>query len=66
MTTPRLRTSLSARVPHTPDDREHLDAMARAAWHQQGIFTVRVDEVAREMDRLYLTAMAEERWGKRG
>lgn len=64
MTPPRLRTSLSRHIPSTPADREHLDAMARAAWHQQGIFTVRVDEVAREMDRLYLTQLAEERWGR--
>jgi hypothetical protein len=63
--TPRLRTSLSARVPHTPADREHLDAMARAAWQKQGIFTVRVDEVAREMDRMFLTAMANEMLGER-
>ena len=60
-----MRTSLSRHIPRTPDDREHLDAMARAAWHQQEAAMFRRDQVRSEMEWLFIEAMANKLYGER-
>lgn len=60
-----MRSYLSKHMPQAPlsDDEKHR--MAAAAWHQQGIACIAVDEVEDDFERQVVTNVANGRYGKR-
>ncbi|KJS40371.1 MAG: hypothetical protein VR70_05895 [Rhodospirillaceae bacterium BRH_c57] len=59
------RTSLSRHIQSGPTDDATLDAMRSAAWHQQGVVMLRLDEVACEWTRQAVENHMAARYGKR-
>lgn len=60
-----MRSYLSKHMPQAPlsDDEKHR--MAAAAWHQQGIACIAVDEVTDPWAKQIVTNLANGRYGKR-
>lgn len=60
-----MRSHLARHQPETPAGEDHLRAMRAAAWHRQGIVTLRPDEITDEWLRQALVNEAERRFGRR-
>ncbi len=60
-----MRSSLASRVLRDPTPTEQLEPLRRAAWHQQGVITLRPEEITDEWLRQGLVNLAEKLYGKR-
>lgn len=59
------RSPLARLLPETPTSAEHLEAMRRRAWLDQGVAVIRPDEIPDEWTRRAVIAEATRRWGRR-
>mgnify|MGYP000508728728 CR=1 FL=1 len=52
-------------VTRTPTNAEEMEAMRRRAWHEQGVVSLRPEEINDAWERQVVINLAEARWGKR-
>lgn len=60
-----VRSYLSSRVPREPLSDDDLQPMRLRAWREQGILTIRPEEIDDEIERRFLQAIAERFFGPR-
>lgn len=60
-----LRSSLGRCQPRTPTSAEELDAMRRAAWHQQGVVVLDPASISDDWTRQAVINEATRLYGKR-
>ena len=60
-----MRSPLARLLPETPTSAEHLEAMRRRAWLDQGVIVLRPDELRDDFARQAIVNEATRRWGRR-
>ena len=60
-----MRSSLAPHLPRGPTPTEQLEPLRRAAWHQQGVITLRPEEITDEWLRQGVVNLAEKLYGRR-
>ncbi len=65
MSRPSIPCPLGRIVPQSPANDDELRVMRAAAWHQQGIVVVPLNEIYNDWDRVFLTGIANNLYGER-
>lgn len=60
-----MRSHLARHQPDRPADDDHLEAMRRAAWRDQGVAVLRPEDIHDEWIRQAVVNTAEKLYGKR-
>lgn len=60
-----MRASIARLTGDSPITPEELEKMRRDAWLREGVFCVRLAEIADDWTRLVIVTEAERRYGKR-